>query len=221
MSMSFTPMDGRPAWSPQVLWAAALLTFLMFALLPTVQLWNQPDVGKLIALRDVETIAVPPPPMVPLFETQPAPTPEPEPIRIELPAPAPAVPTPALPLPNLALPSFAGDFGALLGGMNWEIEPGVFTLGEIDTPPRPLAQVPPVYPLSARQSGIEGQVELEFVVTREGLVTEVLVISSQPGNVFVGAARAAVERWRFEPAQRGGEPVAVRVQVPLQFRLDR
>lgn len=212
---------GRPVWPAHALWGAAVLTFLMFALLPAVQMWNLPDVEGLIALRDVDAVALPAPPPPAVFDPLPLPEPVPEPIRIELPAPTPSVPAPSLPLPNLALPSFAGDFGALLGGMGWEIDPGIFTLGEIDTPPRPLAQVPPIYPLSARQSGIEGQVDLEFVVTREGRVTEIRVIESRPGNIFVGAARAAVERWRFEPAQRGGEPVAVRVQVPLQFRLDR
>ena len=34
------------------------------------------------------------------------------------------------------------------------------------------------------------------------------------------AALAAVRQWRFVPAQRGGEPVAGVVTVPLVFRLE-
>ena len=35
------------------------------------------------------------------------------------------------------------------------------------------------------------------------------------------AAVAAVKRWEFEPGRLGGEPVPSRVEVPIQFQLDR
>jgi len=212
----------RPGWSAQSLLGAALLTLLLFGLLPLAHVLNQPDVDQLIALRDVDTALLPPPRPTPFVE--PAPTPErrPEPIQLELPSPAPTPESARpLPVPSMPLPSFQGDFGAAIGGLDWTVFAGVYTLAEVDAPPRPLVQAPPMYPQSARQSGLEGQVDLEFVVTETGAVTDVRVIDARPGTVFISSARSAVERWRFEPARRGGEPVAVRVEVPLQFRLDR
>jgi protein TonB len=34
------------------------------------------------------------------------------------------------------------------------------------------------------------------------------------------SATEAVQRWRFAPARRGGEPITVWVLIPVEFRLD-
>ena len=75
-----------------------------------------------------------------------------------------------------------------------------------------------VYPPLAREAGIEGQVVVQFVVTKEGGVADAVVLRS-PHETLAEAALAAVRGSRFEPGQQRGEPVAVRFAVPITFRL--
>lgn len=209
-------------WSLGDLGVAGGMTLLLFCVLPLAQVLNRPDVEGLIRLREVSAVSIPPPPLVrmePVSQAERAP----EPIRVEMPSPSveAMTPEPVRPMWSMLMPGSVGAGGLGWGGLSWEVLPGVFSLGEVDTPPRPLVQPPPLYPVGARRAGQEGVVELAFTVTAAGEVVDVEVLASRPGTVFVGAARSAVERWRFEPGMREGEPVAVRVEVPLQFRLER
>jgi protein TonB len=98
--------------------------------------------------------------------------------------------------------------------------PPVFELAELDSLPRPLVRLRPIYPSRARQQGIEGFVELAFVVAVDGKVDDVSVVRSDPGDIFVAAALAAVRRWRFAPGQKEGKAVATRVRQVIRFRLE-
>jgi len=95
----------------------------------------------------------------------------------------------------------------------------VYALSDVDRPPRPTLQVTPEYPYRARCRGVEGAVDLQFTVTRDGRVTDISVVGERPAHTFADAAVQAVHRWRFEPAMRQGRAVDVRVQVQLDFRL--
>ncbi|MDI5919978.1 TonB family protein [Halomonas sp. LR5S13] len=66
----------------------------------------------------------------------------------------------------------------------------------------PTERVPPQYPARAQRRGLEGHVELEFVIRADGSVdpSSVRVLSARPRNVFDKAARQAVAQWRFAPA---------------------
>jgi protein TonB len=77
----------------------------------------------------------------------------------------------------------------------------------------------PTYPSSARHDEIEGTTLLEVQVARDGRVTEIVVKASAGHPDLDRAAAAAVRRWRFEPARRGAEPVAMTVEIPVEFRL--
>ncbi len=68
----------------------------------------------------------------------------------------------------------------------------------------PTERVPPEYPARAQRRGLEGHVEVEFVIRADGSVdpSSIRVLSARPRNVFDDAARQAVARWRFEPAER-------------------
>ena len=79
----------------------------------------------------------------------------------------------------------------------------------------PALRVPPDYPELARAQGIEGAVELEFLVSTEGTVAEVRVRSSEPPEIFDRAARHAVSYWHYCPIAE-----ATRSQVRLAFELD-
>lgn len=79
-------------------------------------------------------------------------------------------------------------------------------------------QVKPEYPSEARRLGIEGVVLLEVAISREGKVLEVKIIED-PGFGLGEAARSAIMRSEFEPAMSESTPVAVRVRIPVRFRL--
>jgi protein TonB len=82
-------------------------------------------------------------------------------------------------------------------------------------------QVIPRYPDSARRQGIDGTVLVKALVTEQGRVAEVAVERSAGHPDLDQAAVEAVSRWRFEPARRGRQPLAVWVLIPVQFSLRR
>lgn len=63
--------------------------------------------------------------------------------------------------------------------------------------PQPLHRQAPVYPQDARWRGVEGSVELDFLVAADGRVGEIRVHQEHPAGVFAAAAQAALRKWRF------------------------
>lgn len=80
-------------------------------------------------------------------------------------------------------------------------------------------QVQPRYPATARRQGIQGSTMLRVFVASDGRVTDVAVERTAGHADLDEAAAEAVRRWRFEPARRGEEPVAMWVLLPVEFRL--
>ena len=94
--------------------------------------------------------------------------------------------------------------------------PGALTRMAI---PRGGYQITPSYPATARRLGIEGTALLTVFVDAAGRVGEVVVKQSAGHPDLDRAAADAVRRWRFEPARRGAEAVAMWVELPVEFRL--
>jgi protein TonB len=90
-----------------------------------------------------------------------------------------------------------------------------------DRPPRVLTRLDPYYPASARRTGTQGHVLVRALVDEYGRVEEAEVVESEPAGVFDDAALKSVRGWTFSPATRQGRPVAVRIDIPIRFRLDR
>jgi protein TonB len=61
-------------------------------------------------------------------------------------------------------------------------------------------------------------VSLHLVVDDRGLVRSPTVDAS-PGPEFTKAAIEAAKRWRFEPAKLNAQPVAVLINITMEFRL--
>jgi protein TonB len=85
--------------------------------------------------------------------------------------------------------------------------------------PRGGYQVRPSYPASARRLGIQGTSLLRVFVAADGRVGDIVVQESAGHPDLDQAATAAVRRWRFEPARRGAEAVAIWVLLPVEFHL--
>lgn len=80
-------------------------------------------------------------------------------------------------------------------------------------------QVRPAYPSAPRRLGIQGTVLLRVHVLADGRIGDVLVERTGGHPDLDQAATDAVRRWRFEPARRGAEAVAMWVLLPVEFRL--
>jgi TonB family protein len=83
-----------------------------------------------------------------------------------------------------------------------------------------VSYTPPHYPEMALTRGIEGWVEIGFVVAPDGSTTEVTVLDASHDLYFDEAAAAAVGEWRFEPVEFMGEAIARRSFTRLEFVLN-
>jgi periplasmic protein TonB len=95
---------------------------------------------------------------------------------------------------------------------------GPFRPGSGIDPPRLLKEVRADYTEDARRRGLVGEVVLEIVVRRDGLVGDVRILQGLGGGLNDRAVEA-VRQWRFSPAQRRGTPVDVIVEVAVEFKL--
>jgi TonB family protein len=79
----------------------------------------------------------------------------------------------------------------------------------------------PQFPDVARKRGLDGWVDLQFVVGTDGAVSDVAVIGAQPVGVFEQAALDAVRHWRYQPVLRAGQAVSQHARVRLRFMVQR
>jgi protein TonB len=203
---------------------AGCLTVGLFLALPYVHVVEPPS-GPELELIPVEHANVRVPPPLPLPERV-IEEPESEMLpKPELSTPRPeAVPLTAMLEFDFGPPAIGGDFDLAFSvdaiANVADASASVFELSDVDQTPQPMIQLQPLYPAHARMRQIEGEVTVEFIVTPKGHTDGIVVLSSEPGEMFRRAAIRAVERWRFRPAQRGGVPVAVRVRQRIRFQLE-
>ena len=81
--------------------------------------------------------------------------------------------------------------------------------------------VAPQFPLDARQRGIDGWVDLQFVVNTDGSLGDLTIVGAQPVGIFEQAALDAVRHWHYQPVMRGGQAVSQRARVRLRFAMQR
>jgi protein TonB len=96
----------------------------------------------------------------------------------------------------------------------------IYSPGNGVTLPSVVTQVRPEYTAEARAQRIEGVVGLTCVVRPDGSVTDIVVTDSLD-SVF-GLDRQAADalaKWVFKPGTKGGKPVAVRVDIRMNFTL--
>ena len=81
--------------------------------------------------------------------------------------------------------------------------------------------VAPKFPPDASQRGIDGWVDLQFLVNTDGSVGELTIVGAQPVGIFEQAALDAVRHWRYQPLMRDGQPATQRARVRLRFAMQR
>jgi TonB family protein len=84
----------------------------------------------------------------------------------------------------------------------------------------PLVRMTPEFPPRAQARGISGWVHVAFNIDAQGRVSNVRVIDAAPKSMFDQAALRAVAGWRYNPATRGGQPVASTMETVVKFQID-
>jgi TonB family protein len=78
-------------------------------------------------------------------------------------------------------------------------------------------EVDPGYPIELMRQNVQGIVMLSAVIRSDGSVGEVRILRGVDDRLDVYAS-AALSRWRFRPATRNGDPVAIQTVVMIPFR---
>jgi protein TonB len=118
-----------------------------------------------------------------------------------------------------------GQVGGVIGGI---ISSTPVAVPKVATPSRirvsqgvtqglKIRDVKPTYPALARQARIQGTVVLQAVISKEGAIENLKVLSGHP--MLVPAAIDAVKQWKYKPYILNGEPVEVDTQVTVNFTL--
>ena len=140
-------------------------------------------------------------------------------------------------LPNLPPSAAINSVGSLLRGL---INPPAEEIKPSDPgpppPPPPVVKIDPMpqgglvqaanliyrvnpaYPPLARAARVQGVVVMEAVISREGLIESLRVVSGHP--LLSQAALDAVRQWKYRPTMLNGEPVEVITTVTVTFTLN-
>lgn len=118
-----------------------------------------------------------------------------------------------------------GQVGGVIGGI---ISSTPVAVPHVATPTRirvsqgvtqglKIRDVKPSYPPLARQARIQGAVLLRAVISKDGSIQGLTVISGHP--MLIPAALDAVKQWKYKPYILNGEPVEVDTQITVNFTL--
>jgi periplasmic protein TonB len=118
-----------------------------------------------------------------------------------------------------------GQMGGVIGGI---ISSTPVAVPKVATPQRVrvsqgvsqgllVRRVQPAYPPLARQARIQGQVILRAVISKDGSIENLTLVSGHP--MLVQSALDAVKQWKYKPYLLNGEPVEVDTEVLVNFTL--
>ena len=118
-----------------------------------------------------------------------------------------------------------GQMGGVIGGI---ISSTPVAVPKVATPQRVrvsagvtsgllVRKVNPNYPPLARQARIQGTVVLHAVISKDGAIENLTLVSGHP--MLAPAAIDAVKQWKYKPYLLNGEPVEVDTEVQVNFTL--
>ena len=112
----------------------------------------------------------------------------------------------------------SGTGGGVGEGRGGGMGGGVFHVGGGVSAPRAVDTPDPEYSEEARKAKYQGTVVLWLIVDQSGHPNNIRV-SRSLGMGLDQKAIEAVKRWKFEPAMKDGKPVAVQINVEVNFHL--
>ena len=120
-------------------------------------------------------------------------------IKEEIAAPAPPRPAEENKIHEIVeqMPSFPGGMSALMSWLSQNIK----------------------YPVIAAENGVKGRVIVQFVVEKDGSITDVQVVKSVDPSLDKEAARVIKSMPHWIAGRQNGSPVRVRYTVPVTFKL--
>jgi periplasmic protein TonB len=86
-----------------------------------------------------------------------------------------------------------------------------------DTTQALVRPVNPDYPLLARQMKVQGSVLMQALISRDGVIQDLQVLSGPP--ILASAAQEAVKQWRFKPYYQSGEAVETQAHITVNFTI--
>jgi protein TonB len=75
------------------------------------------------------------------------------------------------------------------------------------------------YPEAARKARIQGRVFITFIVSEDGAIQQVRALKSVDPELDAEAVRLVQSMPNWKPARQGGQPVACRYNIPVNFAL--
>ena len=76
------------------------------------------------------------------------------------------------------------------------------------------------YPASAKNKGIQGRVICQFVIEKDGSVTDIQVVRSSGDSLLDKEAIRVIDSMpKWKPGMQRGKPVRVKYTIPMNFRL--
>ncbi len=93
----------------------------------------------------------------------------------------------------------------------------VYGYDEVEVKPVPRKKIRMSFPGSTRKGGANPQITLRFVVTAQGAVTNLVVVTFSHPDLIEAALDAYADA-RFTPGRKDGEPVDVRMEVTESYR---
>jgi periplasmic protein TonB len=147
-------------------------------------------------------------------------------VKHQVPSPAPSSPAPQdaaqPPAPSLLSDASPNNAEAISGivsapAANLPTHPESVKLSQGVSQGLLIKNVKPVYPPLARQLRIQGDVQLQANISKEGNITTVKLISGD--SALAHAAIDAVKQWKYKPYYLDGQPVEIQTQVTVKFKL--
>jgi protein TonB len=80
-----------------------------------------------------------------------------------------------------------------------------------------IHRVEPAYPSLARQTHREGHVELHAIISTDGTIQSLQVVSGDA--LFLRSAVDAVSQWRYRPTVLNGQPVEIDTYITVIYTL--
>lgn len=118
------------------------------------------------------------------------------------------------------------DADSSTSGRPLEVGPGgqdingsrIFTGSEVTQKARVLSKPEPTYTESARKYSVTGTVVLRAVISGDGQLTNMTILSRLPHGL-TNQALIAARAIKFVPAQKDGQPVSMAIQLEYNFNL--